>query len=839
MLTKYRPFYRMFLCLYLLLPALAAIVAIANLASIPSDSQNAVLLGMSRSRLLIAGILVLAATSFLFLSIQVLRQPENTIRWIERKLASHRLLVFSTLGSAFLFFVTATFLAIPDKYLGEFWAIEERLRPLVIWLLLVSIQVLAGLIGWQIRKNRKAVNTAKSMFIPGGISLGLLLAAWGFIALTHLGISGGNSYWSKVGVPILWPQIFLALAVAFGVRYVLIRFFKDQSKRILLDLVLSILIGLNAVVLWNNQSYMPGVFNTQPRPPTNEIYPINDSLIFDLAAQKMLIGQKMMADAWDKPMYIAYLATLHWLAGSSFNSFYLLQIITYALIPVLGYFIGKSLHSRPLGFMFAIILILKEQNAIALTNYIHVSTSKLILSETLTSLGVLLFTLLLINWLKNPSKANPSLWLAGGVLGLTSLVRLNSIGILPVIILLIGLAVNFKWKPWITASVMISVFLIISATPWLARNFAMSSSPFAFINSKTSGVIVNQRYNPIIEQNTQPKSGPGPSQSNRSRLDSYFTIGQGIVTNYLHNLIGITVMLPPSFELYKLLDEVRLPYWKTEWGGSLLPGAFWIIAGTLGIIALGIASAWKRWRVAGLAPLAVILGYNITTAISLTSGGRYLVPMDWCVLLYFSIGLFDVVVWLLSLFGIQQNNEPIRFSATERVTLKNPSIFIAGLAFLFVGALPIFWENLPAQRYPTSVNVDDFIEKFKFLPEISNPQTIESITSFSKDPAAKVLYGRALYPRFFGENKGDGASLDQDPLIGSAGFDRLSFFLAGGTTDSVIIIPTSARISPNVVNADTWVIGCQRDKYIEAMIVVFRARDIRVYEQEPLKAGCQ
>jgi hypothetical protein len=463
----------------------------------------------------------------------------------------------------------------------------------------------------------------------------------------------------------------------------------------------------------------------------------------------------------------------------------------------------------------------------------------MILSEMLTTLGVLLFTLLLINWLKNPSKANSNLWLAGGVLGLTSLVRLNSIGILPVIILLIGLAVNFKWKPWITASVLISVFVIISAAPWLARNFAMSSNPFAFINSKTSGVIVNQRYNPIIEQNTPPKNDPKPSHPSNSRLDSYLTIGKGIATNYLHNLIGITVMLPPSFELYQVLDEVRIPYWKTDWNGNLLPGAFWIIAGILAVIALGIASAWKRWRVAGLAPLAVILGYNITTAISLTSGGRYLVPMDWCVLLYFSIGLFDVVVWLLSLFGIQQNNEPIRFSATERVTLKNPSIFIAGLAFLFVGALPIFWENLPAQRYPTSVNVDDFIEKFKFLPEISNPQTIESIASFSKDPAAKVLYGRALYPRFFGENKGDGASLDQDPLIGSAGFDRLSFFLAGSTTDSVIIIPTSARISPNVVNADTWVIGCQRDKYIEAMIVVFRARDIRVYEQEQLKAGCQ
>jgi hypothetical protein len=841
MLTKYRPFYRIFLCLYLLLPALAAAVAIANLASIPSDSQNAVLLGMSKNRLLIAGILAFAAAGFLFLAVQVSRQSEQSIRWLKERLDSTRFLIFSVLISVLLFFTASIFLAIPDKYLGEFWAIEQRLRPLMIWVLLISIQALIGLIGWQARKKTEAVDAFKNAIVPGSISLGIFLLIWLFIGFTHMGVSKENSFWSKVGVPVLWPQIGIALIIAFAFQLLLTHFTKKSNKKIWLDISLCILIWLAAVILWNNQNYVQGVFNTQPRPPTNEIYPINDSLIFDLAAQKMLIGQKMIDDVQDKPIFIAFLAFLHWLAGNSFTNFYLLQIFTYAFIPVLGYFLGKSLHSRALGIMFAILLVIKEKNAIALTNYIHVSTSKMILSEMLTTLGVLLFTLFLIKWLKNPNPTNSNLWLAGGVLGLTSLVRLNAVSILPAAVLVIGLALNFKWKPWVTASVLISVFMMVAAISWVARGVATSGNPIGFISSKTGGVIVSQRYNPLIEQSAPSPSEPNTPTPGTSGVKNYLVIGRGLVTNYLHNLIGITIMLPPSLELYKLLDEVRLPYWKTDWDGSLLPGAFWIILGVLALVALGIASAWRRWRAAGLVPLVVILGYNITAAISLTSGGRYLVPMDWCVLLYFSIGLFDATQWLLTLFGWHLGNQELNLEPIIAQPKKNSfSTLAAGLIFLFLGAFPILMETLPAQRYPDSLNINDFIEANQSIPELSAQNATDNIVSLSKDPLAKNYYGRALYPRYFGENKGDSDNFEVLPLIGSTSYDHLSFYLISNAGDAPVILPTSERISPSLAGSDTWVLGCQREHYFEAMLVVFRAGDVtRVYQQEPFKTSCQ
>jgi hypothetical protein len=829
---------QLFLFLYFLLPAITAIAAITWLASIPSDSQYVILFGMTKSRLMIAGILFGAAVSFVLLSILVLRRPEQADLWLKEKLSSPRHLLISAISSGVIFFAACLFLAVPDKYLGELWAVEERLRPLVIWGWVVSLQILVGLVGWQVSKQTAATAPLKRVVIPGGIALGIILTIWAFVAVTRLGLIGENSFWSKVGVPVLWPQVFLSLVIALSFQFLLTRFTKLSKKQVWLDVGLCTLIWLAAVILWNNQTYVQGVFNTPPRPPTNEIYPINDSLTFDLATQRMLIGRPMISEAQDKPIFIAHLVILHTLAGVSYANFYLLQIFSFAFIPVLGYWLGKNLHSQASGLMFAILLVIKEKNAIALTNYIHVSTSKMILSEMLTTLGILLFTLILIRWLKNPAWSNPDLWLAGGILGLTSLVRLNSISVIPAAMLLIGLALNFKWKPWIMTFLLFSAFILPSTIPWMARSTVEYGNPFHFIDTKTSGVIVEQRYNPVIDQNTPPKNGPTIQEST---LKSYLAIGQGIATNYLHNLIGITVMLPPSLELYKLLDVVRLPYWKSEWDGSLLPGAFWIILGVLTITALGIASAWTRWRAAGLAPLAVILGYNITTAISLTSGGRYLVPMDWGVLLYFSIGLLDLATRLLALLGWTVNND---LTVTQSPSRQNGNIFrhlfVTGLIFFLMGSLPVLMETLPPERYPIVVSMDDFVKANQSLPNLSSPKMTENITNLSKDPLTKVFYGRALYPRYFGANKGDGATLAQDPLIGSAGFDHLSFYLIGGKFDTPVILPLSARFSPSIAGADVWVIGCQRTNYFEAILVVFRANGIaRVYQQELFKTNCQ
>jgi len=822
---------RLVLLSYITLPALTAT---GFLATMPNDGQNAILFGLSKSRLMVALVLFLVAVFFVGLALFTINHTYKIQHWLTGKLDTQNHKNLIVISSGLVFFLACAILGIPDKYLGGLWAIEERLRPLVTWVLLTSSQVLIGMIAWQFNFKKESHIVSKEKVIAASTALGIMLSIWFFIAITGLGLISSNTFWAKVGVPLLWPQVFLALGIGLGLQLLLTRSKKHFSKIIWLDIGLIVVIWVAAVILWNNQTYEQGVFNTPPRPPTNEIYPINDSLIFDVAAQKMLVGQKMIAGVQDKPIFISFLAILHFLAGTSYARFYLFQIMCFAFIPVCGYFIGRTLHSRPLGSMFAVLLLLKELNAIILTNYIHVSTSKMILSEMLTTLGVLLFTLFMLKWMKSLDVTNPNLWIAGGILGLTSLARLNSIGILPAAIFMIGLASNFKRKRWIIASITLAAFVAISVIPWTARNMAISGDPFNFIKSKTSGVIVNQRYDPII--------GNIPAvQSADAKQANYLVLGRGIVTNYLHNLIGITLMLPPSFGLYNLLDLVRLPYWKLQWAGDLLPGGFWIILGVLSITSIGIASAWTRWHAAGLVPLAVILGYDITTALSLTSGGRYLVPMDWGILLYFSIGLLEAATWLMVLFNWPQSHEPVGITSGASVSTKNYTrMFTIVLAFLFFGATPVILESLPPVAYPNSVNMADFIKANQSLPEFSLPDNENSLTILANNSMAKVIFGKALYPRYYGENKGEGPTLEQDPLIGSAGFDHLSFLLIGGKDDVSVILPADKNLTSRIPGAETWVIGCQRTNYVEAIFVVFRQKEnAYTYWQTPVKPNCQ
>ncbi|MCX6079245.1 MAG: hypothetical protein NTW32_06895 [Chloroflexi bacterium] len=821
---------RLILIINSILPAITAAVF---LMIMPNDGQNAILFGLSRSRIMVASILVLVAIFFIGLFILIIRHPLKAQDWLTENLDKPGRKNFVIACSGFLFFLACVILEMPQKYLAGLWVVEERLHPLVTWVLLVSLQVLIGMIGRQIIINKQLQKFAKDKYIAAISVMAIMVLIWCLVALTGLGVLSANTYWSKIGVPILWPQVLMALAAGLGLELILCRSKKPFLKIILLDIGVVLVVWLAAVILWNNQSFVAGVFNTAPRLPTYEVYPYNDSLLFDVAAQKMLIGQKMAADVLDKPIYISFLAILHFLAGTSYARFYLLQIMCFAFIPVCGYLIGKILYSRPLGLMFAVLLIIKEYNAIALTNYIHVSTSKMILSEMLTALGVLLFTLFMLKWMKSQDATNSNLWIAGGILGLTSLARLNSISILPATILVIGLASNFKWKRWITASIMLTVFVVISAAPWLVRNLVTSGDPFSFITNKTTGVIVNQRYDPIIITDPAVQTTGRPQKN-------YFVIVQGIVTNYLHNLIGITLMLPPSLELYKLLDLVRLQYWNLNWDGSLLPGGFWVILGVLAITSWGIASAWMRRRAAGLVPLAVILGYNLTTSISLTSGGRYLVPMDWGILLYFSIGLLEIATGIMVLFGWYQNREP----TGEAITLSEKGsyfsrIFLFGLAFLFVGAIPVMMENLPSKLYRESASMADFIKINGSHSEFSRAGNENLITFLAENPAMQVLHGKALYPRYYAENKGDGLTFEVDPLIGSAGFDHLSFLLIGGK-DNVVVLPADKNLSARIPGADTWVAGCQRGNYFEAMVVVFwQENNVKAYWQDPLKLTCQ
>jgi hypothetical protein len=845
---------RLVLFLFFLLPALLAIAAIAEILLVPSDPTNSAFLGLSLSRLALLSFLVIATIFFAVLAGIFWKYPTQTHAWIEGQLKKKFIFVSMCGISILILITTYIILAIPEEYLHEYHAIHERARPLLAWLSIASFQVTFGLLAWYIIPNLKENLDQnipyKQILRTGVITFCVLLGIWIFIGFTKIGVWPGNAFWGKAGVPVLWPQILLALGISIAIQFILIKKPKLSGEKSWLDIGICTLIWLAAFILWSNQSFIPGVFSTPPRPPAFQIYLASDSSVFDSAAQNLLIGGIFPAATADKPIYISFLAILHILVGSNYSNLYLLQVAIFALIPVIGYALGKTVHSRQMGIMFGVLLVFREQNAIALTNIIQVSTSKMILSEMLTTLGVLLFTLLLVKWLKKPEPLHPQLWLAGGVLGLTGLARLNALTIVPFAILSIGMALKFKLREWLLASVLFIGFVGLSIIPWSVQSYSTTNNPLAFITGKTGGVIFESRYTPVITEEkpavaaTQtPDKTPDKipeEKAQDTKLEKYLMLGTNIAQHYIHNLISMVVMLPPSGSLYRLSDmTIRLPYWKLYWNGELQAEAYLIIFMVLSFISLGLSTAWRRSRTAGIAPLLVVLGYDISTALALTSGGRYMVPMDWCMLFYFSIGTVEITRWLWGLRGrLPTDNDPITTDNPGKRPINYAHIALIPLIFLASGSAPVLLENLPPTLYP-QVSQKDFTEVVESTPELSTTESLNAISFMLKDPLIRIEHGRALYPRYYPAYHGESNLVNGPILTNRANFNRLTFYLIG-TENIAVVLPISGIPNDFNTNADVWIVGCDRKDHIEALLLILQDQSsTRVYQRNPPKLTCQ
>ena len=105
-----------------------------------------------------------------------------------------------------------------------------------------------------------------------------------------------------------------------------------------------------------------------------------------------------------------------------------------------------------------------------------------------------------------------------------------------------------------------------------------------------------------------------------------------------------------------------------------------------------------------------------------------------------------------------------------------------------------------------------------------------TLKDFSEQwPAFKVVDGRALYPRFYLENKGE--SKRQYPYQ-TLGFPRMGFTMIGPNGTNYVVLPKSdTSYFPNA--SDVIVLGCQDGEKIDALAVVVIEAQTAVYVREP------
>ena len=757
------------------------LIALVWLLLIPTDSGT-----YSASRLALIGF----ALSLTFVSV-ILAYKSRSNHW--PIFSSHSWLYQFTYLIALLAIVLPPIVIVVLSALGRtisftYTASAQRLAPLAFWLALSGIDWCL----WHIFARKADFSSFRNL-LPSTFKFLLLFA----IAVLVISFTGWGIFpiedgsFGKPPTPILEWQI--ALAVLFGAIVMMV---ESNWKVKRLDLVLFLLVYVFTCLIWLGDPLIPGFFATPPRAPNFEPYPFSDSLIYAQYSQSALVGNGFLwPDVPARPFYVMLLTWMYAFMGQNYYHVMILQTVLLAFFPAMLYLLGRELDSRPTGLMLALLAILRDittnHSATFASNY---SYSKLFLSELPTALGLVIFTILIMRWMKSP-KPTWYFLLTGGVLGIASLVRLQSaVSLLPLAITTVFPLWKTRRVEWLRGLILITLGMFLTLLPWLIRNY-YATGGLVLDNPISQSMVFARRWsgdngNALIPQLPEETTAQYVSRMNRIALDSFKRepgrILSGVAHHFSNNLIS-------SLYIFPIRDHFKSPMeliWPTHafWQTRARPPLLLTIYITL--FALGLATAWTSHRWIGLFPFMLSLAYNFWTALFLSSGSRFLIPIDWTWCLYYVLGLLTLLK--LALSGIR-NFQLTPAIYEDKIPLSDTNLserwevaLTTGL-IMFVGALLPLTELVFPERYPAL--------------------TQEQLSmAFKAPPLEKeiVVYGRAIYPRYY--DSGDGEPATAKLGYGPSDETRLVFWLVGPKAGLVIFpLESTPKFFPHA--SDVWIIG--------------------------------
>ncbi len=830
------PRFRRLLAGYLALSALEALAAFVLLMRISAPSKKSVLFGYSPERLLTAGGMLLAALVLAFFLYRVLHRPG----------ASRRLGVFAAsparlnllLALAVLIFASGWVSSLlPPYQYGRFQAYVERLRPVLFWLALFGLQTLLPLLVQRFGLDLSALRGRSRLLRAFLLALLALLLAWAVIALTRAGLTPDRNQWNDTGVPLLGLQILLA--AGFGALLLLVeRIARGRVPALALDAVIFAGLWLAAALLWSGAAMPSHYFAPGPYPPADQHVPFSDAEFFDLGSQTMLAGQGYNGGKfYDRALYMGFLSLLHLLAGQDYSAVAGLQVIFFALLPGLVYLLGRALHSRAAGGMAGLLAVLKELNAIAASRVLLTAHSRLFLTEFPTLIAVVLFALLLVIWLKKkPASARYAL-LSGAVLGFSTMLRSNPLFLLPVGWGMSFLAYWRSWRRWLAVIALFMLALTASITPWMVRNQVVAGRGFFYLTRIQD--VIRARYQPDLKAAATPApagtpepGSPAPTTPAKAPSSGSSAVLRFIGAHFAHNLVASVLELPlrPAYDSLDVTLKTGFP-WQADWNGALPLSALPLFLLNLLLLALGAAAAWTRCQWAGLVPLAVFLAYSLSNGFARASGGRYLVPMDWAVYLYFALGAVQLILLLARLFNARPQDPP-RPAETAPLPARRALPVLAGLllaVLAFAALLPLSEGWLPV-RYP-------FLTQAELAGRLRSSGALEQagvspaeLDAFLRSPNTVLDYGRALYPRFYVIDQGEPDRLSPYRAFP---YPRTAFRWLLPRRTAVVLLPQNAPAPALTSGADVLVLGCQAKGFTDAYAVVVFAEQPVVYLRQP------
>lgn len=891
-----------------LLAALQGLLAVFLILQTRS-AESGRILGLSSLRLGLLALVALFSLFFAWLGAETWLRPaafaarwKRLAAWLDRR----RTWNIALLACAGLLFLSLAWVGVlPDLDDTFTQAIFLRLQPLAVWAAGISF---LGLIGLLVLRHGPDglldLRPRQPVFYLLLALFALSLLAWGWAARAVLPVEGQRLGWNRLGAPLIETQVFLAWLLGLGLFGLLawMRAGSTWARRLRprgFDLLLGLLIWLAAVIAWQSVPLQSNWFVSSPTHPNFEYYPSSDARAYDASSQTALIGlgyRFYNAPYVRRSLLAMYLTVLHWVGGQQYERVILLQIMVLALLPVGVYLLTRALHNRAAGGMAAALVILREANSIGLAGDITTSNVKLLMADLPATLMTVIFILLVIVWLQHIERRPLLALAAGGALGFSMLVRLETVVLAAPAALAAGLILwpRRQLKLWLQSGLLAALGVLLVLAPWVTRNYSLTGEIFIDHPYFSLGLLI-QRFNPAAQmQPGEPGEGgeftlvtptanaapalvltptpppakvnplfaPAPAQAGAPQepaptptpgiavevlqretdkaVDYIFQnparILSAVAGHILNSQMQTFLVLPSAG---RGLDSAvalaahrsgadywaacctvrgyvrRMPYWR-QWNDAIPTQAILPLALNLLLIAAGVTQAWKRQRWVGLTPLLFWAMYITFNGMFRNSGGRYLLPVDWVGLVYFSIGLAAVTRGLFAYLGGPALPETLPDEGTSLAGANAPASRAGllgaprfyGLAvglFLLACAVPLV-EAIQPLRYPQA-RQQEMLQALLAAEQIA-PEQRAALQTFLSNGAVS-LAGRALYPRYFAPNQGDDVS-KRNPLSPRP-YPRLVFYLAAANSMNMMLPLADKPLSfPNA--ADVLVIACpERD----------------------------
>jgi hypothetical protein len=280
-----------------------------------------------------------------------------------------------------------------------------------------------------------------------------------------------------------------------------------------------------------------------------------------------------------------------------------------------------------------------------------------------------------------------------------------------------------------------------------------------------------------------------------------------------------------------LTDYVRqTPYWWSGWTGEIPSSSYPSLLVAFFLIAVGFYAVWHHDKWMGFLPLFALIAHTTTFALINRSGGRFFLPVDWVSAFYYGIGLTDISLFFLRWTGgdqldwLEEKNNHTAFVSLNRKKPWRVGLVLLGIV-LVGAALPVAEVLIPEQYTPVEKN--SRLETLLHSDALTEDE--RKVWDSVLASGGEVLYGRALYPRYYPAGKVNiNVKIPVEEEI-----SQMLFYLSGPKL-GFFAVPTQKWEVDFPHGSDVLVLGCSKDIVSLAIYDPKKGELIDLLWREPL-----